>query len=124
MDSNFVRGVLICQYSGTEADNHCHDHGEWWIIPAGEIHWGIEGREETVVAKVIDFVFVSALTFHHIHPAGGEPSIRLAATFPGKGNLNECPASCGFCWRRLREILHVDGDSEHWSSNFTGFNRI
>jgi quercetin dioxygenase-like cupin family protein len=92
VDSDFVRGVLICQSPGSETDNHCHDHDEWWTILEGEIHWDIEGREETVVAKAGDFVFVPALTFHHIRPAGDGPSIRLAVTFPGKGHLHERPA--------------------------------
>ena len=91
VDSDFVKGVLICQKPGTETDNHCHDHDEWWMILEGEIHWNIEGQDETVVAKAGDFVFVPALTFHHIHPAGDKASIRLAVTFPGKGHLHERP---------------------------------
>ena len=86
-----VAGSIICQESGKINDNHCHDYDEWWIILEGEIDWVIEGKEETVHAKAGDFVFVPALTFHHIFPKGGMPSIRLGIALPGKGHLHERP---------------------------------
>jgi len=86
-----VQGAIICQESGKVNDNHCHDYDEWWIILEGEIDWVIEGKEKTVHAKAGDFVFVPALTFHHIFPKGGKPSIRLGIALPGVGHLHERP---------------------------------
>ena len=91
VDLDHVRGAIICQESGKVNDNHVHNYDEWWIILEGEIDWVIEGREETVRAKAGDFVFVPALTFHHIFPKGGKPSIRLGMAFPGHGHLHERP---------------------------------
>lgn len=86
-----VKGAIICQESGKINDNHCHNYDEWWIILEGEIDWVIEGREEPVHAKAGDFVFVPALTFHHIFPKGGKPSIRLGIALPGHSHLHERP---------------------------------
>ncbi len=87
-----IRGVIICQNSGTVNDNHCHNYDEWWVILEGEIDWVIEGREDNPVqAKAGDFVFVPALTFHHIFPKGGKPSIRLGMALPGQGHVHERP---------------------------------
>ncbi|MBK35546.1 MAG: hypothetical protein CME26_08480 [Gemmatimonadetes bacterium] len=86
-----VRSTVIHQNPGTVNDNHVHDYDEWWVIMQGEIHWVIEGREEKVIAKPGDFVFVPALTFHHIFPVGDGPSIRLGVSLPGKGHLHERP---------------------------------
>ena len=58
----------------------------------GEIDWIIEGREDNPVhARPGDFVFVPALTFHHIFPKGGKPSIRLGMALPGHVHLHERP---------------------------------
>lgn len=86
-----VNATVIHQNPGTVNDNHVHDYDEWWAILQGEIHWKIEGREEVVVAKPGDFVFVPALTFHHIFPVGDGPSIRLGVSLPSKGHLHERP---------------------------------
>ncbi len=84
---------VICQNSGQINDNHCHNYDEWWIVLEGEIDWIIEGREDRPVqAKVGDFIYVPALTFHHIFPKGGKPSIRLGVALPGQGHLHERPA--------------------------------
>lgn len=91
VDLDHVRGAIICQESGKTNDNHVHNYDEWWIILEGEIDWVIEGRDETVHAKAGDFVFVPALTFHHIFPKGGKPSIRLGVAFLGHGHLHERP---------------------------------
>ena len=92
VDLDHVRGSIICQESGKINDNHCHNYDEWWIILEGEIDWIIEGREDSPVhAKVGDFVFVPALTYHHIFPKGGKPSIRLGISFPGQGHMHERP---------------------------------
>ena len=91
--ADHVRGVVIYQYSGQENDNHCHNYDEWWVVLEGEIDWIIEGREDQPVeAKAGDFVFVPALTFHHIFPKGGKPSVRLGIALPGQGHLHERPA--------------------------------
>ena len=91
--ADHVRGVVIYQYSGQENDNHCHNYDEWWVLLEGEIDWIIEGREDQPVeAKAGDFVFVPALTFHHIFPKGGKPSVRLGIALPGQGHLHERPA--------------------------------
>ena len=53
-------------------DWHCHNYDEWWIVLEGEIDWIIEGREEDPVhAREGDFIYVPAMTFHHILPEGG-----------------------------------------------------
>jgi len=84
--------AFIYQPSGQINDRHCHDYDEWWLVLEGEIDWVIEGREEPVHAKAGDFVFVPAMTFHHIFPTGGKPSIRLGVALPGHGHLHEKPA--------------------------------
>ena len=89
--ADHVNSMLICQNPGTETDYHCHDYDEWWVVLEGEVHWEIEGRDDVVVAKAGEFVFVPAMTFHHIHPSGDGPSIRLAVTLPGHGHLHERP---------------------------------
>jgi hypothetical protein len=92
VDLDHVRGMLICQESGKINDNHCHDYDEWWVVLEGEIDWIIEGREDNPVhAGPGDFVFVPALTFHHIFPKGGKPSIRLGMALPGHVHLHERP---------------------------------
>ena len=87
-----VLGTLICQTSAATTDNHVHDYDEWWLVLEGAIDWVIEGRAEPVHAKAGDFVFVPALTFHHIFPQGDMPSIRLAISLPGHPHLHERPA--------------------------------
>ncbi len=92
VDLDHIRGVIICQASGTENDLHCHNYDEWWVVMEGEIDWIIEGREDRPVhAKPGDFIFVPALTFHHIFPKGGKPSIRLGMALPGQGHVHERP---------------------------------
>ena len=89
--ADHVMGALICQTSSVTTDNHVHDYDEWWLVLEGEIHWVIEGRDEPVRAKAGDFIFVPALTFHHIFPQGDQPSIRLAVSLPGKSHLHQRP---------------------------------
>jgi mannose-6-phosphate isomerase-like protein (cupin superfamily) len=89
--ADHVAGVFIYQNAGTVNDNHCHDYDEWWIVLEGEIDWVIEGRDEPVCAKAGDFVYVPALTFHHIFPKGDGPSVRLGVALPGSGHLHERP---------------------------------
>ncbi len=89
--ADHVSATVIHQNPGTENDNHVHDYDEWWAILQGEIHWKIEGRDEVVVAKAGDFVFVPALTFHHIFPVGDGPSIRLGVSLPAHGHLHDRP---------------------------------
>ena len=84
--ADHVAGVVIYQNSGQINDNHCHNYDEWWVILEGEIDWIIEGREDKPVhAKAGDFVYVPAMTFHHIFPKGGKPSVRLGISLPGTG---------------------------------------
>ena len=83
---------LIYQDSGQINDNHCHNYDEWWIVLEGEIDWVIEGRDEPVAAKPGDFIYVPALTFHHIFPKGDGPSVRLGVALPGQGHLHERPS--------------------------------
>ena len=80
--SDYVLGTAICQTSAVTTDNHVHDYDEWWLVLEGEIHWLIEGRAEPVRAKAGDFIFVPALTFHHI---------RLAVSMPGHPHLHTRP---------------------------------
>ncbi len=63
------------------------------LLLEGEIDWVIEGREDQPVhAKAGDFVYVPAMTFHHIFPKGGKPSVRLGIALPGTGgHLHERP---------------------------------
>ena len=89
--ADHVAGVVIYQDAGTVNDNHCHNYDEWWVVLEGEIDWVIEGRDEPVQAKVGDFVYVPALTFHHIFPKGDGPSVRLGIALPGQGHLHERP---------------------------------
>lgn len=89
--ADHVVAAFIWQESGQVNDNHCHDYDEWWMVLEGEIDWVIEGREEPVQAKTGDFVYVPALTFHHIFPKGGKPSIRLGVALPGHGHQHERP---------------------------------
>ena len=88
-----VAAVVIYQNSGHENDLHCHNYDEWWVVLEGEIDWIIEGREDRpVAAKAGDFVFVPAMTFHHIFPKGEGPSVRVGVTLPGTGgHLHERP---------------------------------
>ena len=71
--SEYVLGTAICQTAAVTTDNHVHDYDEWWLVLEGEIHWLIEGRAEPVRAKAGDFIFVPALTNHHILPQGDDP---------------------------------------------------
>ena len=89
--ADHVAGVVIYQDAGTINDNHCHNYDEWWVVLQGEIDWLIEGRDEPVQAKAGDFVYVPALTFHHIFPKGDGPSVRLGIALPGQGHLHERP---------------------------------
>ena len=92
--ADHVAGIVICQNSGYDKnDLHCHNYDEWWVVLEGEIDWIIEGREEDPVhAGVGDFVYVPALTFHHIFPIGDGPSVRLGVALPGTGgHLHERP---------------------------------
>ena len=90
--SDHVVAAVIYQNSGQINDRHCHDYDEWWVVMEGEINWIIEGREDRPVhAKAGDFVFVPALTFHHIFPTGGKPSIRVGVALPGHGHQHEKP---------------------------------
>lgn len=89
--SDHVCGTVICQTAAAANDSHVHDYDEWWLVLAGEIHWQIEGRAEPVRAKAGDFIYVPALTFHHIFPQGDTPSIRLAMSMPGHGHLHTRP---------------------------------
>ena len=89
--ADHVAGVVIYQNPGQINDNHCHNYDEWWIVLEGEIDWLIEGRDEPVQAKAGDFVYVPALTFHHIFPKGDTPSVRLGIALPGQGHLHERP---------------------------------
>jgi mannose-6-phosphate isomerase-like protein (cupin superfamily) len=90
--SDHVAAAVIYQGSGQINDRHCHDYDEWWVVMEGEIDWIIEGREDNPVhTKVGDFVFVPALTFHHIFPTGGKPSIRVGVALPGHGHMHEKP---------------------------------
>ena len=90
--ADHVRGIVIYQDSGQINDRHCHNYDEWWVVLEGEIDWVIEGREDRPVkAKAGDFVYVPALTFHHIFPTGGRPSVRLGIALPGHGHLHEKP---------------------------------
>ena len=89
--TDYVFGNLICQTSAVTTDNHVHDYDEWWLVLEGEIHWVIEGRAEPVRATAGDFIFVPALTFHHILPQGDTPSIRLAISMPGHPHLHTRP---------------------------------
>ena len=87
-----VVATAICQPPGTINDRHVHDYDEWWVVMEGEIDWVIEGREETVHARAGDFIFVPALTFHHIFPKGDGPSIRIGMGMPGHPHLHQRPA--------------------------------
>ena len=92
VSSDHVVAAVIYQNSGQINDRHCHDYDEWWVVMEGEIDWIIEGREDRPVhAKAGDFVFVPALTFHHIFPTGGKPSIRVGVALPGHGHQHEKP---------------------------------
>lgn len=84
-----IVGTLICQPPGQATDRHYHLTDEWWVVLEGEIHWEIEGQAEPVRAQAGDFVFAPARHFHHIHPAGSTPSIRLAITPPGESHRHE-----------------------------------
>jgi mannose-6-phosphate isomerase-like protein (cupin superfamily) len=91
--ADHIFGAVICQPPGHENDRHVHGYDEWWVIMEGEIDWIVEGREDSPVhAKAGDFVFVPAMTFHHIFPKGDGPSIRLGIALPGQGHLHERPA--------------------------------
>jgi len=57
----------------------------------GEIHWEMEGRAEPVRARAGDFVFAPANVFHHIHPVGEGPTIRLAISYPGERHRHNRP---------------------------------
>ena len=90
--ADHIAGVVICQPPGQKNARHVHGYDEWWVIMEGEIDWIIEGREEQPVhAKAGDFVFVPALTFHHIFPKGNGPSVRIGVALPGQGHLHEKP---------------------------------
>ena len=90
--ADHIAGVVICQPPGQENDRHVHGYDEWWVIMEGEIDWIIEGREERPVqTRAGDFVFVPALTFHHIFPKGDGPSVRIGMALPGQGHLHEKP---------------------------------
>ncbi len=89
--SEYVQGMVICQTAAVTTDNHVHDYDEWWLVLEGEIHWQIKGRAGPVRATAGDFVYVPALTFHHIFPQGDEPSIRLAISMPGHPHLHTRP---------------------------------
>ena len=90
--TDHVLATVIYQESGQVNDRHCHDYDEWWVVMEGEIDWVIEGKEDRPVqAKAGDFVFVPALTFHHIFPKGGKPSVRVGVALPGHGHLHEKP---------------------------------
>jgi len=92
VSTDHVRGVVIYQDSGQVNDRHCHNYDEWWAVLEGEIDWVIEGREDRPVKAVAgDFVYVPAMTFHHIFPTGGRPSVRLGIALPGHGHLHEKP---------------------------------
>ena len=86
-----VLATVICQPPGTVNDRHVHDYDEWWVVMEGEIDWVIEGREQTVQAQAGDFIFVPALTFHHIFPKGEGASIRVGVALPGHGHLHQRP---------------------------------
>ena len=92
--SDHVVATVIYQNSGQINDRHCHDYDEWWVVMEGEIDWVIEGREDLPLhAKAGDFIFVPALTFHHIFPTGGNPSVRVGVALPGHGHLHEKPSA-------------------------------
>ena len=89
-----IAGSVICQDGGYEDnDRHCHNYDEWWTVLEGEIDWIIEGREDNPVqAKAGDFIYVPAMTFHHIFPKGQGPTVRLGMALPGTGgHLHERP---------------------------------
>ena len=89
--ADHVSATVIHQNPGKENDRHVHDYDEWWVVLQGEIHWEIEGRDERVVAKPGDFIFVPALTYHHIFPVGDGPSVRLGVSLPAHGHMHERP---------------------------------
>ena len=91
VDTDYVRGTVICQPPGQVNDRHYHLQDEWWYIVEGEIDWEMEGREEPVRAKQGDFVFAPKNVFHHIHPVGDKPSIRLAISHPGEFHRHDRP---------------------------------
>lgn len=82
-------GTLICQAPGHPNDRHYHIRDEWWLVMEGEILWEMEGREEPVRAKAGDFIFAPKGVFHHIHPVGDAPTIRLAISYPGEFHRHE-----------------------------------
>ena len=86
-----VVGTVICQDSTAPNDRHVHDYDEWWVVMEGEIDWVIEGRAEPVHATAGDFIFVPALTFHHIFPQGQGTTIRVGIAMPGHPHLHERP---------------------------------
>ncbi|MBT3271370.1 cupin domain-containing protein [Candidatus Poribacteria bacterium] len=91
--ADHVCGTVIYQNPGQDNDTHCHDYDEWWVVLEGEIDWVVEGREDDPVqAKAGSFVYVPAMTFHHIYPKGDGPSVRLAITLPGTGHMHARPA--------------------------------
>lgn len=90
--TDHVVATAICQEPGHANDRHCHDYDEWWIVLQGSIDWVIEGREEQPVTAIAgDFIYVPALTFHHIFPKGDQTTIRLGVALPGHGHLHEKP---------------------------------
>ena len=89
--ADHIVGNVIYQDAGQINDKHCHNYDEWWIVLEGEIDWVIEGRDDPVEAKVGDFIYVPALTFHHIFPKGNGPSVRIGVALPGQGHLHEKP---------------------------------
>jgi mannose-6-phosphate isomerase-like protein (cupin superfamily) len=88
-------GTVICQPPGHSTDRHYHLADEWWVVLEGEIDWEIEGQDAPVHARAGDLVFVPANHFHHIHPTGRGPSIRLAITPPGEFHRHERESGSG-----------------------------
>jgi mannose-6-phosphate isomerase-like protein (cupin superfamily) len=76
------------------SDRHYHLTDEWWVVLEGEIEWEIEGAP-VVHARAGDLVFAPARHYHHIHPIGDRPSIRLAITPPGEFHRHDRPAGEG-----------------------------
>lgn len=92
--ADHIAGNIICQEGGFDKnDRHCHNYDEWWVVLEGKIDWLIEGREDKMAeAKAGDFIFVPAMTFHHIFPKGTGTTIRLGMALPGTGgHLHDRP---------------------------------
>lgn len=84
-----MQATIICQREGDPNDLHYHNRDEWWVVMKGEIHWEIEDAPDLVRAKAGDFVYCPRRHFHHIHPQGDGPTIRVGIGVVGEYHRHE-----------------------------------